>query len=215
MAIKKQTKVQEKRQLGMPRDKKKQYRQEYFDIHSCVDLLDVKGILNNSQEYIELPDFGYLQLMEIPGKDIGSLSYNEMTRTIQNFEKWLTDFNTDIQVEATTLPTNTDTQVMDKRHWLSEVREEKSRVSSSSRRYYQLEDRERLLLNEIQIQENIQKEIYNAEFILWLFAPTTSELDDLVRKAKDYGNNDFVPQEITRLKKLQIIKQYNNQNEKL
>ena len=199
----------------MPRDKKKQYRQEYFDIHSCVDLLDVKGILNNSQEYIELPDFGYLQLMEIPGKDIGSLSYNEMTRTIQNFEKWLTDFNTDIQVEATTLPTNTDTQVMDKRHWLSEVREEKSRVSSSSRRYYQLEDRERLLLNEIQIQENIQKEIYNAEFILWLFAPTTSELDDLVRKAKDYGNNDFVPQEITRLKKLQIIKQYNNQNEKL
>ena len=39
-------------------------------------------------------------------------------------------------------------------------------------------------------------------------------IDDLVRKAKSYGNNDFVPQEITRVKKEQIIKQFNNMNEK-
>lgn len=213
MAIK-QTQSLEKRSLGRMQDKKKE-KQEYFDLNSCVELLDVKSIIDNRQAYIQLVDYGYLQLMEIPGKDLGSLSYNEIRRTIDNFEKWLTDFNTDIQIETTTLPTNTDSQIMDLRHHLSLVRQEKAKLLPDSRRYLQLMDRENWLRNEIQVEENIQQEIYNTEFILWLFAPTTTELDDLVRKAKSYGNNDFVPRDITRIKKEQIIKQFNNMNEKV
>ncbi|KLL92875.1 hypothetical protein [Streptococcus agalactiae] len=213
MAIK-QTQSLEKRPLGRMQDKKKE-KQEYFDLNSCVELLDVKSIIDNGQAYIQLVDYGYLQLMEIPGKDLGSLSYNEIRRTIDNFEKWLTDFNTDIQIETTTLPTNTDSQIMDLRHHLSLVRQEKAKLLPDSRRYLQLMDRENWLRNEIQVEENIQQEIYNTEFILWLFAPTTTELDDLVRKAKSYGNNDFVPRDITRIKKEQIIKQFNNMNEKV
>ncbi|HEL1185615.1 TPA: hypothetical protein TVL10_000335 [Streptococcus equi subsp. zooepidemicus] len=215
MAIKQpQTQSLEKRPLGRKQDKKKE-KQEYFDLNSCVELLDVKSIIDNRQAYIQLVDYGYLQLMEIPGKDLGSLSYNEIKRTIDNFEKWLTDFNTDIQIETTTLPTNTDSQIMDLRHHLSLVRQEKAKLLPDSRRYLQLLDRENWLRNEIQVEENIQQEIYNTEFILWLFAPTTTELDDLVQKAKSYGNNDFVPRDITRIKKEQIIKQFNNMNEKV
>ncbi|MCW0998342.1 hypothetical protein OJ929_10620, partial [Streptococcus anginosus] len=77
--------------------------------------------------------------------DLGSLSYIEVNRTIQNFEKWLSEFNTDIQFEVTTLPTNTDAQRMHQRHWLSKVRQEKSQLSPNSKRYLQLEDREKLL----------------------------------------------------------------------
>ncbi|MDQ8819858.1 hypothetical protein RFF58_01980 [Streptococcus ruminantium] len=215
MAIKQaQTQPIEKRPLGRKQDTKKG-GQEYFDLHSCVELLDVKSIIDNRQAYIQLVDYGYLQLMEIPGKDLGSLSYNEIRRTLDNFETWLTNFNTDIQIETTTLPTNTDTQIMDLRHHLSKVRQEKAKLLPDSRRYLQLLDRETLLINEIQVEESIQQEIYNTEFILWLFAPTTTELDDLVRKAKTNGNGDFVPREITRIKKEQIIKQYNNMNEKV
>ncbi|MBF0786937.1 hypothetical protein IR123_03320 [Streptococcus sp. 19428wC2_LYSM12] len=215
MAIKQtQTKPSERRSLGRKQESKKD-NQAYFDLHSCVELLDVKSIIDNRQAYIQLVDYGYLQLMEIPGKDLGSLSYNEIRRTIDNFEKWLTDFNTDIQIETTTLPTNTDTQIMDLRHHLSLVRQEKAKLLPDSRRYLQLLDRERILRQELQVEESIQQEIYNTEFILWLFAPTTSELDDLVRKAKSYGNNDFVPQDITRIKKEQILKQFNNMNEKV
>lgn len=215
MAIKQtQMRPNAKRPLGRKQENKKG-NQEYFDLHSCVELLDVKSIIDNRQAYIQLVDYGYLQLMEIPGKDLGSLSYNEIRRTIDNFEKWLTDFNTDIQIETTTLPTNTDTQMMDLRHHLSLVRQEKAKLLPDSRRYLQLHDREMILINELQVEESIQQEIYNTEFILWLFAPTMSELDDLVRKAKSYGNNDFVPQEITRIKKEQIIKQFNNMNEKV
>ncbi|WP_303974179.1 hypothetical protein [Streptococcus merionis] len=214
MAIK-QTQIHpaEKRPLG--RKEKKKESQAYFDLHSCIELLDVKAIIDNRQAYIKLVDYGYLQLMEIPGKDLGSLSYNEIRRTLDNFETWITHFNTNVQIETTTLPTNTDTQIADLRHHLSLVRQEKAKLLSDSRRYLQLFDREQLLIQEIQVEESIQQEIYNTEFILWLFAPTTTELDELVRKAKSYGNNDFVPQEITKLKKEQIIKQFNNMNEKV
>ncbi|MVX58963.1 hypothetical protein E5983_04790 [Streptococcus danieliae] len=207
-------KAPEKKSLGRKRSPR-EASQDYVDLHSSVALLDVKRIIDNRQSYIELVDHGYLQLMEIPGKDLGSLSYNEIRRTIENFEKWLSSFNTNIQIETTTLPTNTDTQMIDLRHHLSLVREEKAKLSPDSRRYAQLDDRELWLRNELQVEESIQQEIYNTEFILWLFADTTSDLDELVRKAKSYGNGDFVPQEITRIKKEQILKQYNNMNEKV
>ncbi|KXT71794.1 hypothetical protein SGADD02_00718 [Streptococcus gallolyticus] len=203
-----------KRPLGRFQPSKHQ-TQDYYDLHSAVELIDVKTIINNHKAYIELVDYGYLQLMEISGKDLGSLSYNEVNRTLDNFEKWITDFNTNVQIEVTTLPTDTTTQIADLRHHLSLVRQEKAKLSPTSRRYYQLEDQERLLHNNMQVEESIQQEIYNTEFILWLFAPTTSEMDELVRKAKTYGNNDFVPQDISIAKKEQIIKQYNNMNEKV
>lgn len=215
MAIRQVTSSEDvKRPLGRFQPSKHQ-TQDYYDLHSAVELIDVKNIINNHKAYIELVDYGYLQLMEISGKDLGSLSYNEVNRTLDNFEKWITDFNTNVQIEVTTLPTDTTTQISDLRHHLSLVRQEKAKLSPYSRRYYQLEDRERLLHNNMQVEESIQQEIYNTEFILWLFAPTTSEMDELVRKAKTYGNNDFVPQDISVAKKEQIIKQYNNMNEKV
>lgn len=203
-----------KRPLGRFQPRKHQ-TQDYYDLHSSVELLDVKRIINNHKAYIELVDYGYLQLMEISGKDLGSLSYNEIQRTLDNFEKWITDFNTNVQIEVTTLPTDTTTQIAELRHHLSLVRQEKAKLSPTSRRYQQLVDREGLLINALQVEESIQQEIYNTEFILWLFAPTTSDMDELVRKAKTYGNNDFVPQEISATKKEQILKQYNNMNEKV
>lgn len=215
MAIRQASSSEEvKRPLGRFQPSKHQ-TQDYYDLHSSVELLDVKRIINNHKAYIELVDYGYLQLMEISGKDLGSLSYNEIQRTLDNFEKWITDFNTNVQIEVTTLPTDTTTQIADLRHYLSLVRQEKAKLSPTSRRYQQLADREGLLINDLQVEESIQQEIYNTEFILWLFAPTTSDMDELVRKAKTYGNNDFVPQDISLAKKEQIIKQYNNMNEKV
>ena len=74
--------------------------------------------------------------MEIPGKDLGSMSYNEVMRTIENFETWLTRFGPNIQVETTTLPTNTDTQISDLRHHLDLVRQDMSKLSVNDRRFY-------------------------------------------------------------------------------
>ncbi|MCQ9212408.1 MULTISPECIES: hypothetical protein [unclassified Streptococcus] len=200
----------QKRMMG----KQKANTEDYFDLYSCVELLDVKRILENRQEYIELRNGYYLQFLEIPGKDLDSLSEAEVVRTLRNFEIWLSKFSEDGTIESTILPTNTDSQIFYQRKALAEV-ERAMKQEKVERLYLQLKDRKERLLEEILIEEQIQKEFYNAEFILWLFAETITELDEVVRKAKNSGNHDFVPREISRLKKEQILKQYNNMNEKI
>ncbi len=120
MAIKQnQSQPEVKRQLG----RKKKQSQEYFDL-ICVELLDVKSIHDKSSSLYSIIDYGYLQLMEIPGKRLRPTFIWVTTSDvmIDNFEKWLTNFNTDIQIETTTFA-NTDTQIMDLRHHLSLARQ--------------------------------------------------------------------------------------------
>ncbi|WP_019773943.1 hypothetical protein [Streptococcus sobrinus] len=189
--------------------------QSYFDLHSTVEGLDTKAIMTTRKGYIDLVDNGYLQLMEIQGKDLDSLSEKETLRILLNFRLWLTRFTPDCQIETTTLPTNTDPQIKHLRHILSDVRKELKSVPEGSQRYLQLKDREEGLKVRIQVEQVIRKKNYNHEFILWLWGKTTEELDEVISKAKRYGNSGFLPRDIPRWKKFQIIKQYNNMNEKI
>lgn len=204
-----------KRPLGQSQFKASQYDQESIDVTSSIFDLDYKRIMPVRNEPIEMTDGSFMQLMSVSGKDLDTLSEAEVVRTLRNFETWLSTFTDDFQFLSTTLPTNTASQQTELRRHLSQVRTEKASVTPGSRRHLQLEDRERKLLENIHIEEQIQDEIYNAEFVLFLYGPTLAELEDTVRRAQSKGNNDFVPRHISREKKIQILKQYNNQNEKL
>ena len=70
-------------------------------------------------------------------------------------------------------------------------------------------------MENLSFEEQIQNEMYNKEFVLFLYAPTLNELNRQVRLAMTKGNNDFVPYLLSKEKKYQILKQYNNQNEKI
>lgn len=177
---------------------------------STLDLLAVKRILPQPPHYIQLKDDTYLELMEISGKDLDYLSDSEVRRTLMNFETWLTSVHADIQVETTRLPTNTDPQIAHLRHHLEEVKMALGQPSLSERRQQQLMDRKQLLETKIRIEEQIKHEIYNAEFILWLFAPTITDMDAIVRKVQTSGNQDFVPDPIRLEKKQQLLTQFYN-----
>ena len=69
--------------------------------------------------------------------------------------------------------------------------------------------------NSIQIEKQIQEELYNVEFLLFVFAKTKNKLDEVVRRATTSGNQDFVPQVVTLKKKIQILRQFNNMNDKV
>ncbi|MCB5954590.1 hypothetical protein [Enterococcus sp. CWB-B31] len=184
------------------------------DINSWVEESPIKRIMKNKQEYVELKEYGYLQLLEIQGKDLNSLGQAEVQRTLLNFHDWVTQFTSDWTIYTTNLPTNTEEQIAYQKRCLNECRKE-MRECRDRRKYNQLLDREKILLSAIQTEEQIKKEIYNGEFILFLFAPSVKELDEVVRKARSYGSGEFFPEQITREKKIQILKQYNNMNDKL
>lgn len=184
------------------------------DLYSCVDQLPYKRIMKNRQEALELEEHGFMQLLEIKGKDIYSMGEAEVNRTLINFYDWLTSFSPDFEIYTTTLPTDTTKQTMNMKKHLADCRQE-MKTTKSERHYLQLLDRESHLLVSIQNEELIRTQIYNTEFILMLFAPSIKELDDVVQKAKSYGNNEFVPEDLSVEKKEQILRQYNNMNEKL
>ncbi|WP_237583914.1 hypothetical protein [Enterococcus diestrammenae] len=204
-------KKRDKKQKG-----KEKYKDEkdYSDVLTTIELLPFKRLMSNRQEYFELKDDCYMEILEIHGKDLSSLGNGEVQRTLLNYYAWLTDFNSDYTIYVTTLPTDTTNQINNLKHSLNKVREE-MKEKHNERFYRQLQDREMILLNNIQIEEQIKEEIYNVEFFLFLFGNTAQELDELTRKAKTYGNGDFNPYPIPGSKKIQILKQYNSMNDKL
>lgn len=174
----------------------------------------IKRIQAKAPYAIELADGNYLQMLEIRGKDLYAMGESETNRTVLNYYNWLTDFNADWTIYSTTLPTDTSIQIDYLKKCLSACRDEMKRCRNH-RLLAQLKDREHILRASIQTEEQIQKEIYNVEFILFLFSKKINELDDLTRKAKSYGSGDFLPQDISVEKKKQILKQFFNMNEKI
>ncbi len=171
--------------------------------------------MDNRGRYIELAnDRGYLQLLEIQGKDILNLGHEEQQITLLNYHNWLIQFQYDLEIYSTKLPTDTTRQV---RYLTSCLNRTKAKLkkTNNQRIRAQLQDQKQILEQNIKTELMIQKQIYNSEFILFLYGKTVKELDDLVSKAMSYGNQDFVPKVISRSKKEQILEQINNMNEKI
>lgn len=181
-----------------------------------LKMLPYYRLTNDERAYVKLKntDYGYIEIMELPSKDSHSLGNAEVEMAIGNFYTWLSSFNAEFTIESTKLPTDTSSQIVYQRRCLRRV-EKQLREPVSERAYMQLLDRRNLLLEQIQVEEVVRNEIYNSEFLLFLFGKTIKELDETVRRARLYGNGDFVPEFITREKKTQILRQYNNFLEKL
>lgn len=185
------------------------------DFIEWLKIAPYKKIMDNRGRYIELAnDRGYLQLLEIQGKDILNLGHEEQQITLLNYHNWLIQFQYDLEIYSTKLPTDTTRQV---RYLTSCLNRTKAKLkkTNNQRVRAQLQDQKQILEQNIKTELMIQKQIYNSEFILFLYGKTVRELDDLVAKAMSYGNQDFVPKVISRIKKEQILEQINNMNEKI
>ena len=188
---------------------------ERSDFIEWLKIAPYKKIMDNRGRYIELAnDRGYLQLLEIQGKDILNLGHEEQQITLLNYHNWLIQFQYDLEIYSTKLPTDTTRQV---RYLTSCLNRTKAKLkkTNNQRIRAQLQDQKQILEQNIKTELMIQKQIYNSEFILFLYGKTVKELDDLVSKAMSYGNQDFVPKVIYKKKKEQILEQINNMNEKI
>ena len=195
-------------------------KEEYLDqkFLVTVDLMDTKAILFNVRDYPIVVKNGYtnyIQILEVRGKDLSSLSDNERHRTIHNFTNWLTEFSYDFTFQSTTLPTDTNSQIIEGRRVLNIIQRELNDPQVDERKYRQLKDREQIVLQNILAEEAVARELYNAEFLIWLYSDSIEDLQRQVQKARQGGNGDFLPNVVGLEKKEQIIKQYNNQNEKV
>ena len=85
---------------------------ERSDFIEWLKIAPYKKIMDNRGRYIELAnDRGYLQLLEIQGKDILNLGHEEQQITLLNYHNWLIQFQYDLEIYSTKLPTDTTRQV--------------------------------------------------------------------------------------------------------
>lgn len=204
----------EKKRTEKKQSRKDKKMTKLMENYPWAELTPLKNIQADRHGYLGLKEYGYMQILEVQGKDLDSLSNAEVKRTLENFLYWLSVFNDDVTFYTTKLPTDTGQQISYLENVLQTVRME-IKDCRNQRRLAQLQDRERLLQNSIQIEKQIQEELYNVEFLLFVFAKTKNKLDEVVRRATTSGNQDFVPQVVTLKKKIQILRQFNNMNDKV
>ncbi|HFI0144905.1 TPA: hypothetical protein ACGOR8_001983 [Streptococcus suis] len=204
----------------LPSEKKNQVVPDKLDkkIFSIIDILLVKNILVNFRDApIELnsPYAKYLQLLEVRGKDIGSLSRVERDKTIESYAMWLDNMSDPFTFEVTNLPTDTTTQIEDMKRCLDDLRREIAAPGISDRKLSQLRDRMEILTENIFREEQVMDILYNTEFILWIFSDSLEDLQRQVRQVQNGSYSGFHATILKVDKKEQVIKQYYNQNEKV
>lgn len=203
--------------LGNQESKKESWfkrHKEKNEFISWVKITPYKRIMNNKGQYIELTEGrGYLQILEVSGKNIDGLGEEEIQNTLLNYHTWLVRFQYGFEFYTTKLPTDTQKQIENLQIWLYRHKKELKKANNP-RIKAQLQDQISILEASIETEKQIQKEIYNSEFLLFLFGKTINELDDIVYKATSYGNMDFIPKDISKEKKEQILEQFNNMNER-
>ncbi|RKV80428.1 MAG: hypothetical protein D8H99_48180 [Streptococcus sp.] len=183
---------------------------------STVEQIDVKRILHSVRNQpIELANgySAYLQIMEVYGNDVASLSDNERAQVIAGYTQWLAGTPFDFGLQTTTLPTNTRKQIEDLIRVLNQVRHELSLLDDSDdRKRLQLNQRHDILVQNIIKQEVVADRQYNTEFFIWIFGDSLEELENNVRTAQE-ASFSFTPHFVSVEKKEQILKQYYNYNE--
>lgn len=180
-----------------------------------VPLLDVKAILQNVPgQPIALSNgyAGYLQILEVYGKDVGTLSVEEQEQAILSFTKWLAGMNFDFAEQTTTLPTDTRKQQQNILKVLTDLRYQLDSGRLSEKERVQLTRRTDILLHNLMILEIVGNEQYNTEFFIWILADTLPELENRVKTALTLTSG-FLPHVISAKKKEMILKQYYNSNE--
>ena len=186
------------------------------------DFLDIVRRLNYKAILFNIPGapialsngYGFIQILEIKGKDVEVLSISEQIDTISSYIQYLSGAIFDFTEQTTTLPTDTTTQIAEKRMILDTVVQQLLNPHLEERKKAQLEYRRDILIHNIIIDEIVGREQYNTEFFIWIYGRSLQELESYVNLSNSLSIG-FRPRPISIEKKEQILKQYNNLKERV
>lgn len=157
----------------------------------------------------------FLQILEIEGKDLSSLSDSEQMLVINSFTSFLTQYPYSMTFESTTLPTNTAIQYGDSNRIYKEYLLTLADPSLPKVKYNQIRERLLLLKNNMDMQEKVSQQLYNEELLVFIFADSPRELEKYVKTCLSASNKIIQVRIVKDNKKKQIIKQLNNPSERV
>ena len=93
----------EKKRTEKKQSRKDKKMTKLMENYPWAELTPLKNIQADRHGYLGLKEYGYMQILEVQGKDLDSLSNAEVKRTLENFLYWLSVFNDDVTFYTTKL----------------------------------------------------------------------------------------------------------------
>lgn len=209
------TQKTKKKGLFGGKQKQREGTSEIETVPTCVEFLPYKRFTNDGRAYLELKNgHGFIQIMAVEGKDLGTMNETEIIKTLTSYAEFLAKYIPDINIMSTKLPTSTTKQ---KIYWANRLRPVREQIMTTTSVHdkEQLQIREHDILEKLRILNSVEEELYNYEYLMFIFAETPRELDGLVRQAVNLSRGCLNLQKCTLEKKEMALYQFNNPNTKL
>jgi hypothetical protein len=169
-------------------------------------------LMTNKHHPIILQDDTYLDMLNIPGKDLDFISsegVNSDKTVIEAFHRFLTIYVPDFDIIVSQLPADTKTQQSAWSGHLAEIDDE-LRITDDQRRYDQLLQQRRYVLMQIETDKNVVEKITHQEYTAFIYADSLKKLDQNRLMFLKEGGQAFQAQTVSVKRKQMILYQINN-----
>lgn len=191
-------------------------REQVFTSAPIIDLIGYKGFTQNSDHFLILKDSddGYAEFLTIRGQGLGALSFNQQKAVIEGYHQFLSIYLEDFQIMISPFPTNTSVQRVNVLHRYNKVT---SLIANESkpRRKHQLLMQQRYIKDQLSTLKRVEKELFNQDFILILFAKNQRELRINRDNAINWGGNSVILEKMDLEKKKLVLYRMNNLNTRI
>lgn len=175
------------------------------------DIIELKG----DRSYLS----GYINLFEITGKSINTMAIQELQNTLSDYGDWIVYYGNDFSIQTTNLPINVDSQIEYLKNNISHVSKlikvEQGKVNVNKRKVEQLNTRYTLLQRALEKQELIRDQVYNTEYILYIYSDDLNDMKRKTIRAMQGSTPSFNLKVCSKQKKAQILERFYNMNSKL
>lgn len=190
--------------------------EQKFSVTPMYELLNYKGFTENKDHFLVLKDSddGYAELLNIRGQGIGTLSFNQQKQLIEGYHDFLSMYLEDMQIMISPFPTDTSVQRSNTLKRYNQLSERIAQEKNQSKKM-QLLTRLRYVKDQLQTLKSVERELFNQDFILILFAKNQRELRINRDNAITWGNGAITLEKMDLDKKKLILYRMNNLNTRI
>ncbi len=180
-------------------------------IAAILDIFNYKAITNDSDHLIVAKNGTYIDLLNIEGRGVWSLTRDQQDLLLANYHYFLQVFLPDHKYLITPFPVDATSQ---KTYWGRRYIKvsDQLRVERDPNRIKQLQTQLRYIKDKQQQNFAVERKLRSAEFFMLLFGRTKQELRERRNAAINSGGVALVMNQIPLKKKKEILFRINNLN---
>lgn len=189
---------------------------EDIKFSSMLDFLPYKGFTQDSDHFLILSDEddGYAELLNIQGQGISTMSLAQQELVLEGFQNFLRTALDDMKVIISPFPADTSPQQTYHTKRYQKLMQEIRRVSDP-RRQEQLRAQIRYTEDQRNTAIQVEKQLYNEEFILMIFSKSRKDLRNIRENFIRWGGKSLIFQPLSLEKKEATLYRINNLNTRI